>query len=187
MNKSSRKTIYTTGEAARLCQVAPRTITKWFDAGKISGYRIPLGQERRIYRESLHRFMLQNGMIEAVRSVAPRAVLASNDQALDDTIRRSLEPSWEIRTATDWFELGRLAHDDLDAVVLDFSFGARGDMLAAIRWFHSRTPTPRIIAILNEDGPDPGVVTSAGACVALVRPADVARITATLEPKGVTP
>jgi excisionase family DNA binding protein len=180
---TSRRTVYTTGEAARLCQVAPRTVTKWFDAGKISGYRIPLGQERRIYRESLHRFMLQNGMIEAVRSATPRALLASNDPHLIDTLRRSLEPHWVVAVAGDWFELGRLANDSLGAVVLDFSFGTRGDMLAAVRWFAGRAPKPRILALLNEDECGPCEVLSAGADLAHARPADPHQLALALEPK----
>ena len=180
---TSRKTIYTTGEAARLCQVAPRTIAKWLDAGKISGYRIPLGQERRIYRESLHRFMLANGMVEAVRSASPAVVVASQDPHLIDTLRRSLEPHWTVTVAGDWFELGRLANDRAQAVVLDFSFGARADMLAAVRWFAGRTPKSRIIALLNEDDSDPDAVLSIGADLAHVRPADVGQLALALEPK----
>lgn len=33
--------IYTTGEIARLFQVAPRTAGKWIDTGLLAGYRIP--------------------------------------------------------------------------------------------------------------------------------------------------
>lgn len=54
--------IYTTGEVARICQVAPRTVSKWFDAGLIGGFRIPGGTDRRITRDSLIEFMGKNGM-----------------------------------------------------------------------------------------------------------------------------
>ena len=34
------KTIYTTGQVAKMCQVAPRTVSKWFDSGRLKGFRI---------------------------------------------------------------------------------------------------------------------------------------------------
>lgn len=179
----SRKTVYTTGEAARLCQVACRTIAKWFDTGKIDGYRVPLTQSRRIYRDNLHRFMLLHGMVEAVRPITSQAVLASNDPHLIGTLRRSLEPHWGVRSASSWFELGLIASDRLEAVVLDFSFGARTDVLSAVRWFAGRTPKPRIVAILNEDEGDPREVLSAGVELAHVRPADAGWLALALEPK----
>lgn len=33
--------LYKTGELAKLFNVAPRTITKWIDSGKLQGYRLP--------------------------------------------------------------------------------------------------------------------------------------------------
>ena len=35
------KEVFTTGEVARICNVAPRTVSKWFDTGQLRGYRIP--------------------------------------------------------------------------------------------------------------------------------------------------
>jgi two-component system response regulator RpaA len=54
--------VYTTGEAAKFLQVAPRTVSKWFDQGRLRGYRIPGSQDRRIPQEQLIRFMRDNGM-----------------------------------------------------------------------------------------------------------------------------
>ena len=36
-----QKDILTTGEVAAICNVAPRTVSKWFDSGQLKGYRIP--------------------------------------------------------------------------------------------------------------------------------------------------
>ena len=41
MTTEARKTSYTTGEVARLCQVTKRTVIKWIDGGKLKGYTIP--------------------------------------------------------------------------------------------------------------------------------------------------
>ena len=51
------KTVYTTGEAARLCQVSQQTIIRCFDAGQLQGYLVPGSRYRRIPRENLWEFM----------------------------------------------------------------------------------------------------------------------------------
>ena len=56
------KTIFTTGEVARFCRVMPITVCKWFDSGRLRGYRIPGSQDRRIPKEYLLRFMREYGM-----------------------------------------------------------------------------------------------------------------------------
>lgn len=53
--------IYTTGQVAKICKVAPRTVSKWFDSGRLRGYRIPGIQDRRIPREHLIRFLKEYG------------------------------------------------------------------------------------------------------------------------------
>lgn len=60
-NKASKK-VYTTGQVAKVCKVAPRTVSKWFDSGKLKGYRIPGSQDRRIPAANLLAFLQQHGM-----------------------------------------------------------------------------------------------------------------------------
>ena len=57
MQNNRRKDIYTTGQVAQICKVAPRTVTKWFDSGQLKGYRIPGGRDRRIPAAELLKFM----------------------------------------------------------------------------------------------------------------------------------
>ncbi|KKK56446.1 hypothetical protein LCGC14_3064430, partial [marine sediment metagenome] len=52
-----RKDVLTTGQVAHICNVAPRTVTKWFDSGQLKGYRIPGSRDRRIPTNELIRFM----------------------------------------------------------------------------------------------------------------------------------
>src|SRR4051812_28109101 len=40
------KDVLTTGEVAKICNVAPRTVSKWFDSGALHGYRIPGSKDR---------------------------------------------------------------------------------------------------------------------------------------------
>jgi len=51
----------TMGQIARLCRVSPRTAAKWFDSGRLSGYRIPGGRDRRVTRADLVAFMAASG------------------------------------------------------------------------------------------------------------------------------
>ena len=34
------KKVFTTGQVAKICKVAPRTVSKWFDSGRLRGYLI---------------------------------------------------------------------------------------------------------------------------------------------------
>ncbi len=56
------KKVFTTGQVAKICKVAPRTVSKWFDSGRLRGYRIPGSQDRRIPREQLIKFLKEHGM-----------------------------------------------------------------------------------------------------------------------------
>ena len=56
------KDVLTTGEVAKICNVAARTVSKWFDSGQIEGYRIPGSKDRRIPVQSLMTFMQEHGI-----------------------------------------------------------------------------------------------------------------------------
>lgn len=56
------KSIFTVGQVAKICKVAPRTVSKWFDSGRLRGYRIPGSQDRRIPREQLIKFLKDHDM-----------------------------------------------------------------------------------------------------------------------------
>lgn len=58
---SDSKTL-TTGKVAKLLQVAARTVVKWFDSGRIKGYRLPGSLDRRITVGAVREFVLANGI-----------------------------------------------------------------------------------------------------------------------------
>ena len=58
------KKVFTTGQVAKICKVAPRTVSKWFDSGRLRGYRIPGSQDRRIPREHLIKFLKEHGIVQ---------------------------------------------------------------------------------------------------------------------------
>lgn len=56
------KTIYTTGEVAKICNVTIRTVIKWFESGELQGFKIPNSRDRRIPRERLVEFMQKHSI-----------------------------------------------------------------------------------------------------------------------------
>lgn len=56
------KNVFTTGDIAKICNVAQKTVSKWFDNGQLSGYRLPGSNDRRIPFDDLVTFMQTNNM-----------------------------------------------------------------------------------------------------------------------------
>ena len=56
------KTVFTTGEAAKICKVSQQTIIRCFGNGSLKGFRVPGSKFRRIPREQLYLFMKDNGI-----------------------------------------------------------------------------------------------------------------------------
>lgn len=54
--------VFTTGQIAKLCRVASRTVAKWIDNGLLAGWRIPGGVDRRVSRSELIAFLARHGM-----------------------------------------------------------------------------------------------------------------------------
>jgi excisionase family DNA binding protein len=69
------RNVLTTGDVAKICNVAPRTVSKWFDSGQLRGYRIPGSKDRRIPVNELIRFMKANNMPTDVLPVGKTRVL----------------------------------------------------------------------------------------------------------------
>lgn len=75
--------IFTTGQVARICSVAPRTVSKWIDGGYLKGYRLPGSNGRRVQYEALLQFLKKHdmpldGLEEAIQD---RAELLQNLKA----------------------------------------------------------------------------------------------------------
>ncbi|RMH14494.1 MAG: response regulator [Planctomycetota bacterium] len=103
------KDVLTTGEVAKICNVAPRTVSKWFDSGQLGGYRIPGSKDRRIPVAELHRFMKAHGIPLADFSHGNTRVLIIDSQAeVVDALERALREStdYEIHTASSAFQAG---------------------------------------------------------------------------------
>ena len=51
------RNVLSTGQVAKFCNVAPRSVNKWFDSGLLKGYILPASRDRRIPLIELERFM----------------------------------------------------------------------------------------------------------------------------------
>jgi excisionase family DNA binding protein len=103
------KEVLTTGEVAKACNVAPRTVSKWFDSGALKGYRIPGSRDRRIPVSELTKFMRAHGIpLEGLSSGRTRVLVVDGEKDVVDTLGRILteQTSYEIKTAVSAFTAG---------------------------------------------------------------------------------
>jgi excisionase family DNA binding protein len=122
------KKVFTTGQVAKICKVAPRTVSKWFDSGRLRGYRIPGSQDRRIPREHLVRFLKEHGMPlgELESEVFNKVLVIGVDAPLQASLREQLREGddFRIETAASGFEAGIRAESfHPDAVIIDMALG----------------------------------------------------------------
>jgi len=117
------KTVFTTGEAAKICKVSQQTIIRCFDNGQLKGFRVPGSRFRRIPREALYRFMKDNGIpTDALESGKRKILLVDDDAELVELMTKVLEEDgrFEVRVASNGFDAGMMVkeyHPDL--IVLD--------------------------------------------------------------------
>jgi excisionase family DNA binding protein len=117
------KTVFTTGEAAKICKVSQQTIIRCFDNGQLKGFRVPGSRFRRIPREALYRFMKDNGIpTDALESGKRKVLLVDDDAELVELMTKVLEEDgrFEVRVAANGFDAGMMVKEYRpDLIVLD--------------------------------------------------------------------
>src|SRR5438105_2029849 len=106
------KDVLTTGELAKICNGAPRTVSKWFDSGALHGYRIPGSKDRRIPLNQLIRFMKQHGMpLNGLMTGCTRVLIVDSEQDIVEVLEKILEDEakYEVETAGSGFSAGVIA------------------------------------------------------------------------------
>lgn len=156
MVQTVESTVYTTGEVARICQVAPRTVSKWFDTGRLKGYRIPGSLDRRIPRDSLIEFMRSHGMpLGELGAVQGGKVLIIGMPAAERAIVETLLAASGMATASaqSAFEAGALAMEQRpQCVIIDASIGTSDARMIA-QFFKSsgRDANTRVVGLVSDD------------------------------------
>lgn len=116
-----RKDVLTTGQVAQICNVAPRTVTKWFDSGQLRGYRIPGSRDRRIPTNELVRFMKAHDIPTDDLEVGKmRILIIDTDIAGTETLGKGLETrrNYEVHTAANSFDAGLIAQKTIPHVII---------------------------------------------------------------------
>ncbi|QDS86223.1 Alkaline phosphatase synthesis transcriptional regulatory protein PhoP [Rosistilla oblonga] len=117
------KTVFTTGEAAKICKVSQQTIIRCFDNGTLKGFRVPGSRFRRIPRDLLYSFMKDNGIpTDALESGKKKILVVDDDVDLVELIVEGLERDgrFDLRTANNGFDAGMQVKEFRpDLVILD--------------------------------------------------------------------
>jgi excisionase family DNA binding protein len=115
------KDVLTTGEVAKICNVAPRTVSKWFDSGALHGYRIPGSKDRRIPLNQLIRFMKQHGMpLNGLMTGSTRILIVDDERDIVEVLEKILEDEakYEVEVAQGGFAAGVTADKFRPHVIL---------------------------------------------------------------------
>jgi len=133
------KDVLTTGEVAKICNVASRTVSKWFDSGQLDGYRIPGSKDRRIPVASLLTFMKAHNIpMDGLMSGTPRILVVDGDAAVGETLKRVLtdEAEFDVHTTNSLFQAGVECERFRPHVVLfdvDMAGDAASDMVDVVQ------------------------------------------------------
>ena len=103
--------ILTVFQASKYCNVSPKTIINWIEAGHIPAYKT-VGGHRRIKRSDMEDFMKRQGIPipqDEMLSERKRILIVDDDPIIVETLVQALEEEeydYEIISASDGFEAG---------------------------------------------------------------------------------
>ena len=118
------KDLYTTGEAAEICNVSQQTIIRCFDAGRLDGFRIPGSKFRRIPRESLIKFMKENDIpLKALETGKKKVLIVDDDVEIVELIVDVLtrDGRFDVKSASSGYDAGIVTEQfHPDVIILDY-------------------------------------------------------------------
>jgi two-component system, OmpR family, response regulator len=128
------KQVFTTGEAAEVCNVSQQTIIRCFDSGRLNGFRVPGSRFRRIPRADLVRFMRDNDIpLDTLEPGALRVLVVDDEPEIirlfEDTF--GVDERFELETAANGYDAGRLTESFKPEVIfLDYMLpDVNGDLV----------------------------------------------------------
>ena len=136
----TEKEALTTGEVARICNVAARTVSKWIDAGRLEGYRIPGSRDRRVHVTALEAFIAAHDIpvskFAPAGGTATRVLLVDRDRTATDSVRQVLNDlgGYTVEGAFDALSAAiACGASTPDVVVFDASAGDPTAFVTALR------------------------------------------------------
>lgn len=181
------KNVLTTGDVARICNVAPRTVSKWFDSGQLKGYRIPGSKDRRIPLGELVRFMKANNIPTEALSVGKMRVLIVDGQAHDMApLAESLSAkgNYDVQAAHTSFDTGAALQRFSPHVILINLLATDVDAHGICRSIRASEEfgTAKILALANPLRPqEAAALMQKGFDAYVCDPSDVAEVTRKIE------
>jgi len=121
VSKWADKQVFTTGEAAKVCNVSQQTIIRCFDSGRLQGFRVPGSRFRRIPRHGLIRFMKENDIpLDSLEGGKRRVLIVDDDPEIVEMLQAVLERDgrFEYRTAATGYDAGLLTESFRPHVIL---------------------------------------------------------------------
>lgn len=178
-NSSHKKSVFTTGEVAKICSISQQTVIRCFDSGKLGGFRVPGSRFRRIPRTHLIKFMRENNIpIQDLDPATKRVLIIDDDRAIVELLSEVLgeDGRFEVRTGLTGFQAGVLARGFLpDVILLDFKLpDINGNVVCAtIRETAELSHTKIIIISGVADRDEIEQLTRAGADAFIKKPFDI--------------
>lgn len=176
------KSVYTTGDVARICNISQQTVIRCFDSGRLRGFRVPGSRFRRIPHDQLVHFMRENRIpADRLDSGKLRVLVVDDDEAVVDMLVDLLERDgrFEVRTGTTGFDAGLLTREFLpDVLLLDFKLpDVNGNIVCRRIRESSALRHTKIIMISGVADPDEiNELMAAGADEFIQKPFDVAEL-----------
>ena len=128
------KQVFTTGEAAKICNVSQQTIIRCFDNGRLQGFKVPGSRFRRIPRGELLRFMQQNNMDTArLGSGCLQVLVIGLDSVGVDGVINTHAAGHKVKInhANDAWTAGFIAHEcNPNLILIDSRSTYRKDMVS---------------------------------------------------------
>ena len=177
------KKVFTTGQVAKICKVAPRTVSKWFDSGRLRGYRIPGSQDRRIPREQLIKFLKEHGMPlgELEEEEWHKVLVIGAEKLFIERLREILpeDEDYKYEIAQSGFEAGIMAESfHPDTIVIDLALG-RSESIQITQNLRRNAAYEgtMIVGLASEDEAAPEKLTEYGFSEIFKKPFDIALLT----------
>ena len=174
------KKVFTTGQVAKICKVAPRTVSKWFDSGRLRGYRIPGSQDRRIPREQLIRFLKEHGMPlgELEEEEWHKILVIGAENLFIDRMKELLpeDDDYKYEIANSGFEAGIQAESfHPDTIIIDLALG-RSESIQITQNLRRNVAYEgtMIVGLASEDEAAPEKLTEYGFSEIFKKPFDIA-------------
>jgi len=176
------KQVFTTGEAAEVCNVSQQTIIRCFDSGRLNGFRVPGSRFRRIPRNELIKFMRANEIpLTPLDPGALRVLVVDDEPEILALFRDTfgVDERFDLETAANGYDAGRLTESfKPDVIFLDYMLpDINGDLVCKRIREHDELSDSQIVFISGVVEPsEVDKLLQAGANEFVKKPFDIKKL-----------